>query len=1176
MDQIGAIMSASFNSRVLWWKGFSLDTGTTQDDMAILANALGYRADDYTNTPTAGSALNLTNGAAQVSGIISNDSDQDWFTLNWTGGAFTLDARGGTYSNKLDPRLEVRDASGANLLASGEDPAVGQLLNVNLPAGTYRIGVMSGSHLDNGVSTHYGEAGEYTLNVTSGNQQRRIALWRNARANCAAANPTTIQFEDYDFGGEGVGYHTTSSLADSGYRDGEGIALNVSNITSAADEGYTSYLRNAGDWTNYTVNVAQAGTYAFALRAASPNGGEMFHLEADGQNASGPLSIAVTGSSYSFRTTVYSTLISLSAGQHVLRLVTDSTSQQSRINWFQLVPVGAGGQTPFNLTPFKVSANATSTLQAEDFDKGGQGVAYNDTTPATNTGGSYRTTEGVDIKPTTDTGGGFRISDAFAGEWLEYSINVAATGTYDLAVRVGSPGAGGAFHLELDGQIIGRQLATPNTGAYDSMQDVTLHGVQLTAGAHILRLSFDSVSSASGAAGGFNYIKFTPVAPPTVSIAVTDASTYYLPSDPGRPANNGAFTITRTGSIDTDLWVNFNVAGTAIAGADYAPVGTVVLIPAGQTSADVIIEPNGAPSGHTQATVILSLAANLLYSVATNNTANLTITTAPPVGQISGDVFGDFNDNGVQDGNEPDFSAQTVYIDQNDDGAFEAGEPTATTNGPGEYTFPNLAPGTYVLRPSLTGGYVQTSPANNAPITVTLSLGQSVSGADFGIYLPPVAPASATINGTIFNDYDKNGIQEPGETGAGLSGRTVYLDLNNNGTLDSNEPSTITDGSGNYQLTGLAAGTYKVREVLFSGWNQSTPANDFGLNVTLAAHQIASGKNFGIYQLPFDSGSITGEIYNDTNNNGSKDSGETGIVGRTVYLDLNNNSILDSNETSTTTDALGNYQFLYLPAGSYKVRQVLPTGWTQSTPSKGYGWSVTLTANQSAIGKDFGAYQAPLNTASIAGTIYNDTNGNGVKDSGDAGISGQTLYIDLNNNSKLDPGEQSTMTGTSGAYQFTNLAAGTYKVRQLLPTGWTQTTPSNGFGWSVTLIANQAASGKDFGAKQTVVGTASISGQIFNDKNGNGTQDSGESGLANREVYIDLDNDGVLDSNETFVMTDASGNYKLAALLAGTYKVRQVLPAGSSQTTPSKGFGWSVTLTTGQSATGKNFGAKTA
>ncbi len=117
---VGAIMSASFNSRVLWWKGFSLDTGTTQDDMAILASALGYRADDYPNTPTAGSALNLTNGAAQVSGIISDDSDQDWFTLNWTGGAFTLDARGGSYSNKLDPRLEVRDASG-DLLASGEE-----------------------------------------------------------------------------------------------------------------------------------------------------------------------------------------------------------------------------------------------------------------------------------------------------------------------------------------------------------------------------------------------------------------------------------------------------------------------------------------------------------------------------------------------------------------------------------------------------------------------------------------------------------------------------------------------------------------------------------------------------------------------------------------------------------------------------------------------------------------------------------------------------------------------------------------------------------------------------------------------------------------------------------------------------------------------------------------------
>ncbi len=66
--------------------------------------------------------------------------------------------------------------------------------------------------------------------------------------------PDHHQFEDYDFGGEGVGYHTTSSLADSGYRDGEGIALNVSNINSAADEGYTSYLRNAGDSTNYTMS----------------------------------------------------------------------------------------------------------------------------------------------------------------------------------------------------------------------------------------------------------------------------------------------------------------------------------------------------------------------------------------------------------------------------------------------------------------------------------------------------------------------------------------------------------------------------------------------------------------------------------------------------------------------------------------------------------------------------------------------------------------------------------------------------------------------------------------------------------------------------------------------------------------------------------------------------------
>ena len=118
---------------------------------------------------------------------------------------------------------------------------------------------------------------------------------------------------------------------------------------------------------------------------------------------------------------------------------------------FQAGDAPAAEQTPFHGTPFQVTDAGPVTIQAEDFDRGGEGVAYHDLTPTTNTGNAYRTADGVDVKPTTDAGGGFRLSDAMAGEWLEYTIDVADAGNYDLEVRVGSPAAGGTLHLEIDG-----------------------------------------------------------------------------------------------------------------------------------------------------------------------------------------------------------------------------------------------------------------------------------------------------------------------------------------------------------------------------------------------------------------------------------------------------------------------------------------------------------------------------------------------------------------------------------------------------------------------------------------------------------------------------------------------------------------------------------------------------
>ena len=91
--------------------------------------------------------------------------------------------------------------------------------------------------------------------------------------------------------------------------------------------------------------------------------------------------------------------------------------------------------------------------------------------------------------------------------------------------------------------------------------------------------------------------------------------------------------------------------------------------------------------------------------------------------------------------------------------------------------------------------------------------------------------------------------------------------------------------------------------------------------------------------------------------------------------------------------------------------------------------------------------------------------------------------------------------------------------------------------------------------------------------NGDRIRNSGEAALASWRVFIDSDLDGVWDSTERSTLTDAGGNYSFKTLSAGTYRVRIVQQSGWTRTTPTAGY-HSVTLTNGQSATGKLFGER--
>src|SRR5262249_61680976 len=95
-----------------------------------------------------------------------------------------------------------------------------------------------------------------------------------------------------------------------------------------------------------------------------------------------------------------------------------------------------------------VAASIPGIVEAENFNDGGEGVAYHDLT-AGNTGGAYRQTD-VDIASTTDgTTSGYALGWGTAGEWLAYQGVATTTTPYMVEMRVASLGNGGTAHIEL-------------------------------------------------------------------------------------------------------------------------------------------------------------------------------------------------------------------------------------------------------------------------------------------------------------------------------------------------------------------------------------------------------------------------------------------------------------------------------------------------------------------------------------------------------------------------------------------------------------------------------------------------------------------------------------------------------------------------------------------------------
>jgi GH25 family lysozyme M1 (1,4-beta-N-acetylmuramidase) len=145
-------------------------------------------------------------------------------------------------------------------------------------------------------------------------------------------------------------------------------------------------------------------------------------------------------------------------------------------------------------SPFSVGPGIATTIMACDYDVGGDGVSYNDTSPKKNNGDVYRTSvrEGVDLALMEGTTDQFRVTDTRPGEWVEYTIDVAADDEYQIDYRLSQTDAGATLHAEIDGNSL-PQIDVPQTNSFGTFATKS-QKVGLASGRHVLRLSFDGAA----------------------------------------------------------------------------------------------------------------------------------------------------------------------------------------------------------------------------------------------------------------------------------------------------------------------------------------------------------------------------------------------------------------------------------------------------------------------------------------------------------------------------------------------------------------------------------------------------------------------------------------------------------------------------------------------------------
>jgi serine-aspartate repeat-containing protein C/D/E len=325
-----------------------------------------------------------------------------------------------------------------------------------------------------------------------------------------------------------------------------------------------------------------------------------------------------------------------------------------------------------------------------------------------------------------------------------------------------------------------------------------------------------------------------------------------------------------------------------------------------------------------------------------------------------------------------------------------------------------------------------------------------------------VPSATASISGHVFVDQTGNGLSADDVTQRGAI-VLLYADTNHNGVLDSRDRLVdfqFTGANGAYSFAKLAAGSYFVTDVVPNGFVRTGPAVAADYAVQLAGGQNVTGDDFDNFRLPDTSAvrNVTFAITHGTTTTtvtslrGNTHAGDTVVANFTIargaaptVVSLVSYDTPGSSFSASTAgqdvqvgDATGTFGpgtrslTITIPTSNYEVDFVAGAAINHFGPA---GSNVFYSAEQRLISSDNGAGVAVQANASLSGVVYLDNNGNSLLDTGDSGQAG--VLVSLTGTNYL--GQAVTMTATTdsnGAYSFTGLLPGTYRIDVNPPGGF--------------------------------------------------------------------------------------------------------------------------------------------